>query len=170
MNLNSFIIIDYRDVRTGTLLLIDDNIYKVLEFHRSAPGKHGGSKLLVKVLNLITYEQKDVVFRWNDTLREPHFTRKEYIVNEMDMETGNLVLTNDKDEKVEGIKLHDNELCNKLKQQFEQKISNNSNDKEFTIQIIHFMDKAIIEDYKIRTIKVVYYPKPDTSDFNQINI
>jgi len=147
------VIINLDDIKQGTLLLIDDIIYKVIEVTHSMSGKHGIHKLFVRMINIITNEEKTEYFKWNDTTRSPNVKRQDYTIINIDI--NDLKLLNDKDEPIYGITLNDNELCNKLKQQYEQKDIN----KEFSIQVIHYLDRTIIEDYKIRTIKVVYYPK-----------
>lgn len=137
-------IIQVNQIKRGTLVLYDDVVCKVLDYHTAKPGKHGAAKLLIKSVELFSGKNKDISLSTSGTAYQPIVTRKEYMLVAID-DDNYMQLLDDIGEMVENIQLNDNDVSKQIYESF----ANNPN-AEFTVCIMHLMNQTLIDSFKMK--------------------
>ena len=131
------------NVHVGDFLLINGFPCKVVNLTKSKTGKHGGCKIHFVGLDIFTQKKYDTIYKSGDNVAVPIISKCDYtLVDISDDDPAFLSLIDNAHTMREDTKLPDNELGNKIKEEFK-------NRHNIIVTVLKSMDREMIISYKI---------------------
>jgi translation initiation factor 5A len=136
--------ISAHDIRTGTYIILDGIVCKVVSYTFAKTGKHGSSKMHLLTTEVISGKQKNGLIGSTTMVDSPIVTRTEYQLVGIS-EDGFLSLMGASGEIRQDIKNPSDEIGDKIQDLFET----NDLDKDICIYIMGFLETELIVDAKL---------------------